>query len=269
LQFPRVNRPLSSLAATLLFLSIAAPPARAEWTRGEFTFNDKPVVEFHCIPDKADGPLPAVVLLHGAGRRNRANGAMEKICDELAKAGYYTEFIEYYSQTEDVTPGEPGKIMQYFPIWLGEIRAGIDAMDRNPRIDPKRIGMVGYSLGAYLSLSTGATDPGRIAAIVDYYGGLPPRLHSMASNLPPTLILHGDADVLVPVMQARELDRLMTEANRPHEVHIYPGANHAFNFQIPAWYNPTDAEDAWQHTLDFLGRYLGGKPAPALTAGAK
>src|SRR5581483_11004061 len=49
------------------------------------------------------------------------------------------------------------------------------------------------SLGAYLSLSTGATDPGKIAAIVDYYGGLPPRLHSMASNLPPTLILPGDA----------------------------------------------------------------------------
>ena len=59
--------------------------------------------------------------------------------------------------------------------------------------------MMGFSLGSFLSLSAGAIDPGQIAAIVEYYGGLPPNLQYGAKSMPPTLILHGDKDVLVPV----------------------------------------------------------------------
>jgi len=39
--------------------------------------------------------------------------------------------------------------------------------------------------------------------------------------MPPTLILHGDKDVLVNVAEAHSLDELLTAANRPHEMHIY------------------------------------------------
>jgi len=178
------------------------------------------------------------------------------MCGQLAAAGYYAVYLEYYSQTDDVTAFEPAKMKEFFPIWLGEIRAGIDAMDQNPQIDPKRIALMGFSLGSFLSLSTGATDPGKIAAIVEYYGGLPSALDAMVGNLPPTLIIHGDADQLVPVAQAHALDTMMTDAKRPHEMHIYPGANHAFNFEIPVWYNAADAQDAWQRSLSFLAQYL-------------
>jgi carboxymethylenebutenolidase len=240
---------------TVCLLAIGFGSASAGWVKGEFTVNGRPVTEYHCMPD-GKAPYPAVILLHGAGPRDRGNSALEKICGDLAAAGYYTEFIEYYSQTEDVTPGQPAKIKELFPVWMAEIRGGLEAMDQNPQVDPRRIGMVGYSLGAFLSLSTGATSPGKIAAIVEYYGGLPPAMHSMAGNLPPTLILHGDADQLVPVSQAHELDDLMTKAKRPHEIQIYPSANHAFNFKIPVWYNAADAEEAWTRTLAFLAKYL-------------
>ncbi len=75
--------------------------------------------------------------------------------------------------------------------------------------------------------------------------------------MPPTLILHGDKDVLVPVSEAHALDELLTAANRPHEMHIYEGANHAFNFpQLPFWYNAEDAHDAWNRSLQFLAANL-------------
>jgi carboxymethylenebutenolidase len=254
--------------AALCVAVTCAGAAHAAWTKGEFIYNGKPVIEYHCIPS-ASGPAPAIILLHGAGPRGSADEAMDKICGDLAAAGYFTEYIEYYSQTEDVAPSQPGKIKDYFPVWMGEISAGIDSMDENPRIDPGRIGMMGYSMGAFLSLATGATEPGKIAAIVEYYGALPDRLHPMAVNLPPTLILHGDADQLVPVLRARELDTLMTEAKRPHEMHIYPGANHAFNFQIPVWYNAADAQDAWDRSLAFLAQYLVGKQLPKTEASAR
>ncbi len=267
-----MKRALLKLAGCALvaacLIAVESASAHADWLKGEFSSDGKPVTEYHCVP-AGKAPYPAVILLHGAGPRGLGYDTMETICGELATAGYYTEFIEYYSQTDDVPAARPAKIKEFFPVWMNEIGAGISAMDHNPQIDSKRIGMMGFSLGAFLSLATAATDPGRINAIVEYYGGLPNELHPMVSNLPPTLILHGDADKLVPVSMAHELDTLMTKANRPHEIHIYPGANHAFNFRIPLWYNAADAQDAWERSLTFLAEHLAGKPAPKQQASSR
>jgi carboxymethylenebutenolidase len=207
-------------------------------------------------------------VLHGASSRKEAgNDEYEKVCELLAEQGYYTEFIEYYSQTPAIGVRQASAMPKYFPVWLAEVHSGIEALDKNPAVDPHRVAMLGFSLGSYLSLSTGAVDPGPIAAIVEYYGALPPALSGGAKLMPPTLILHGDKDVLVNVSEAHSLDELLTAANRPHEMHIYEGANHAFNFpEIPFWYNAEDAQDAWARTLKFLAANL--KSADSKSAGA-
>jgi len=197
-------------------------------------------------------------MLHGASpRKETGSDEYEKVCRQLADLGYYTEFIEYYSQTEAIGAGDASGMRKNFPVWMAEIHSGIEALEKNPAVDPHRVAMLGFSLGSFLSLSAGAVDPGQIAAIVEYYGGLPPALNSGAKTMPPTLILHGDKDVLVNVSQAHSLDELLTAANRPHEMHIYEGANHAFNFpELPFWYNAEDAQDAWNRTLKFLATNL-------------
>lgn len=240
-----------ALAAAVFLFS--AGYARAGWVKGEFTSVGKPVDEYHCAP-AGNGPHPAVVILHGAsGQKEVANPSFEKMCGQLADQGYYAEFIEYYSQTEAVGPDNPAATRKYFPVWLAEIQSGLDALDKNPAVDPHRVALMGFSLGSFLSLSVGAIDPDQVAAIVEYYGGLPRRLEGGAKTMPPTLILHGDQDSLVNVSQAHSLDALLTAAKRPHEMHIYPGANHAFNFpELSFWYNAEDAQDAWNRTLKFL-----------------
>jgi len=244
-----------AFAATCFLL--AASNAHAGWVEGEFTSGGKPVQEYHCAP-KGSGPYPAVVMLHGASPRKEAgNDEFEKMCGELADLGYYTEFIEYYSQTDAVGPAEAELIKQDFPIWLEEIHSGLDALDKKPSVDPHRVALMGFSLGSFLSLSVGAIDPGQIAAIVEYYGGLPPTLQYGAKSMPPTLILHGAKDVLVPVAMAHTLDELLTKSKRPHEMKIYEGANHAFNFaELPFWYNAEDAQDAWTRSTKFLAANL-------------
>ena len=209
-------------------------------------------------------------MLHGASpRKETGNDEYEKVCGQLADLGYYTEFIEYYSQTEAIGAGDASGMRKNFPVWMAEIHSGIEALEKNPAVDPHRVAMLGFSLGSFLSLSAGAVDPGQIAAIVEYYGGLPPALNSGAKTMPPTLILHGDKDVLVNVSQAHSLDELLTAANRPHEMHIYEGANHAFNFpQLPFWYNAEDAQDAWNRTLKFLATNLKNVDSKSAAAGA-
>ena len=112
-----------------------------------------------------------------------------------------------------------------------------------------RIALLGHSLGAFLALAVGASEGGRVAAVIDYYGGMNRSYIAMAANMPPTLILHGSADVTVPVRYAYELDALLTRNNRPHEMKIYPGAGHGLD--------PASNADAWRTTLEFLRRYLG------------
>ncbi|MHB8383727.1 MAG: dienelactone hydrolase family protein [Candidatus Binataceae bacterium] len=260
---------MKSTAAATLALALGAAcacaicclpaSAAAGWQQAEFVSAGKPVTEYYCAP-ATPGPHPAVILLHGAGPAPPENSEFGSMCAELAGDGYYTEYIEYYTQTGAVGAQDITAIQQHYLTWMTEIRSGIDAIDKNSAVDPKRVAIVGFSLGSFLALSTGATDPGKLAAIVEYYGGLPPTLQTMAANLPPTLILHGGADMIVPVAQAHTLDTLMTQAKRPHEMHIYPGANHAFNFaELAMWYNAADAQDAWRRTLAFLAEYLGGR----------
>ena len=241
----------------------ALPASAAEWTRGEFQSDGKPVEEFHCVPSGA-GPFPAVVFLHGSGPQQMGVSSFESYCDKLAEHGYYTEYIEYYSQTGAVSPIEVKKMATDFPIWLDEIEDGMAALKKNKSVDSKRIGLMGISLGSFLSLAYGANSPAEIGAIVEYYGGLPPTAVGGVARMPPVLILHGDADQIVPVAQAKSLDALLTKADRPHEMHIYPGANHAFNFEGAAmWYDRAAAEDAWNRTLKFFNTYLKSPPASA------
>jgi carboxymethylenebutenolidase len=254
-------------ALTAAVFLLAASSVHAGWVKGEFTSGGKPVQEYHCVP-KGSGPYPAVVMLHGASdRKDSGNPEYEKMCGELAGLGYYTEFVEYYSQTEAVGPGQPVQMKEDFPVWLEEIHSGLDALDKNPAVDPHRVALMGFSLGSFLSLSVGAVDPEQIAAIVEYYGGLPPTLQDGAKSMPPTLILHGDKDVLVPVAMAHTLDDLLTKEKRPHEMKIYEGANHAFNFPgLAFWYNADDAQDAWNRSVRFLAANLNGASTPAASS---
>ena len=205
----------------------------------------------------APGAHPAVILLHGAVPRGFGDGEFAGMCRKLAAAGYYAMFVEYYSQAGPVRPGDlpvTGKgfgawVNANIPVWTREISDGINVLGRNPAVARDRIALIGHSLGAFLALAVGASEGGRVAAVVEYYGGMNNSYVTMAANMPPTLILHGSADATVPVRYAYDLDALLTRYNRPHEMKIYPGAGHGFGGAVE--------KKAWQRSLDFLRRYLG------------
>jgi carboxymethylenebutenolidase len=167
--------------------------------------------------------------------------------------------IEYYAAGEEVVPGEQAKVRQSFPGWVRKLHDGLDALGKNPAVDPKRIGVMGYSLGAMLALSLGAHYSDQVAAVVDYYGPVPPSIKEKAATMPPTLIIHGGKDRLVLAQQSQELDQILTAAGRPHQLKLYPEAEHAFNFEDSSAYDANDTQAAWAVTLDFLAQYLKGK----------
>jgi acetyl esterase/lipase len=52
-------------------------------------------------------------------------------------------------------------------------------------------------------------------------------VHFVRADNPPTLILHGELDPIVPVAQAHRLDQALAAVNAPHRLHVIPGAGHA------------------------------------------
>jgi dienelactone hydrolase len=250
---------LFSVTVTLL---IGAAPARADWTKSEYTSGGQPVEVYACAPE-SKRPHPAVILIHGAEVHGAGYHNLEQVCGDLAAQGYYAEMIEYYGPGEEVVPGEQSKIRQSFAGWVRKLHDGLDALDKNHEVDSKRIAVMGYSLGAMLALSLGARYSDQIAAVVDYYGPIPPSVQEKAATMPPTLIIHGGKDRLVLAQQSQELDQILTAAARPHQLKLYPEAEHAFNFEDSNAYDANDTQAAWTVTLDFLAQYLKGNSPDA------
>src|SRR5690242_2500356 len=177
-----------------------------EIRHGYFESAGRPVDDFYCAPTAA-GAHSAVILLHGAIPRDYGNAEFAARCRELAAAGYYATFLEYYSQAGPARAGDrpatgrrfAGWANANFPVWTREIADAIKALGHNPAIERDRIALLGYSLGAFLALAVGASEGGRVAAVIEYYGAMDNSYVPMAENMPPTLILHGSADTTIPV----------------------------------------------------------------------
>jgi carboxymethylenebutenolidase len=260
---PRIVGALALVGVAIaLWIASRSPVERS--SDGEFGFDAQSIGEFHCAPGA--GRHPAVILLHGAGYRGLGHDDFEAMCSALADRGYYAEFIEYLDAGGNSDPTTDA--MDNFRTWTTAIHAGITSLARNPAIDPKHIAVMGFSQGAYLATGCGAMFPNDVAAVVEYYGGLVPTLRDKAKSMPPTLIIHGEADTIIPVSEAKELNALLSKAGRTHEAHLYPRVEHGFNFHIASvGYDREASEDAWHRTLEFLDRTLRTLSVPPSTSG--
>jgi carboxymethylenebutenolidase len=192
------------------------------------------------------GRRPAILLLHGAdgftrGDRYRLGAQV------LAAAGYHV-FLPHYLERTGQPRAYHSTIGRNFPLWRETVGDALDFIERQPGVDPKRIGIVGTSLGGALGVTLAAADR-RVRALVNYFGFLPEALREKASRLPPTLVLHGARDAIVPVANAHALEALLQRLRVPHEVHVYPDQAHGFHGATQF--------DAAQRTAAFLNRHLG------------
>jgi carboxymethylenebutenolidase len=136
-----------------------------------------------------------------------------------------------------------------------EIGAAVRYLLGMDAVAPKKIGVVGWCMGGGLALSTAAHD-GDIGAAVAFYGR-PLETSDTVRNQAPVLGLYGAEDHGIPVDAVRAFERELKAHGIPHEIHVYPGAGHAFfNDTRPQAYHPEAAQDAWEKTLAWFDRYL-------------
>jgi len=237
-----------TLAVTIVVLGMirasAAEPDIVE-TKGSYESQGKTIAVEKFEP-KAPGRYPAVLVLHGAGGLAIGGPEFREFARELARRGYVAHLVHYFDQTGTVR-ADPATIGKSFATWMITIGDALTAVSKQDNVDSKRLGLLGFSLGSYLSLSLASQDR-RISAVVEYFGGLPAPFAWNLTKFPPTLILHGDADDTVPVAEARKLEKLLESKSLPFEIRVYPGQGHRFR--------GADEKDAYDRSLRFFEKYL-------------
>jgi len=199
------------------------------------------------VPD-GHGRFPIIVGLHGSGGGHASMGRPAAL---LASQGFAVFVPHYFERSGTHGVADKQTAIRHFPVWGKTIWDGITHLQGQPHVDPENVGLVGFSLGAYLALSVAAVDH-RVKAVVDFFGGFPKEMKLFMRRLCPTLILHGEQDTTVPVSEAYHLQEMLEKRSIPYELQIYPGAGHGFTGDV--W------EDAGRRSLAFLQKYLAPIP---------
>jgi carboxymethylenebutenolidase len=204
-------------------------------------------IQMDCFAPQANGQrFPAVIGLHGSGGGYPVVAVPARL---LAAQGFAVYVPHYFQRTGTEWVSDRGMMIRHAPAWMKTVWDAVSFVARQPHTDPDRIALLGFSLGAYLSLGLSTIDD-RVKAVVDFFGGFPKEMKLFMRRLCPVLILHGDADDTVPVSEALYLKDLLEKKRVPYELKIYPGVGHGFG--------PDIMTDAAHRTLAFLRRYLAG-----------
>lgn len=196
------------------------------------------------VPAANGERYPTIISLYGSGGDHVGMAQPARL---FAEHGFAVYVPHYFDRTEHQEVNDRPTILRHFPAWGKTVWDAISHLEKLPAVDPKRIGLLGFSLGAYLALSVAAVDP-RVRAVVEFYGGLPKEMKFFVRRLCPTLILHGEDDATIPLQEAYDLRDLFEKKQMPYEMQIYPGIGHGF--PGATW------EDARQRTLAFFQKYL-------------
>lgn len=185
------------------------------------------------------GSGPAtIILLHGAS--GLALPLYREQAALYASHGYRVFLPHFFEATGSASPSSAN-----YQKWVDEVADLVSQARQNEGHDHSRVYLVGYSLGASVALAAGSQGV-PVTAIADFYGSLPDEFFYKLQGMPPLIILHGERDTNIPVVNALQLLRLCAMRNLTCEKHLYPDQGHGFG--------PEVLEDADRRVLSFFAQ---------------
>jgi carboxymethylenebutenolidase len=203
----------------------------------------------------AGAPKGSVLVLH---ENKGLTPHFYDLVGRFAGAGYGALCVDLLSAqggTAAITdPAQPPAILSAAPrdAVLGDLGAGIEELIR--RQPNAKIGVVGFCFGGAMVWNLLDVGEDRLAAAVPFYGPAPENPDFRKAKAAVAAV-YAEQDARVNASKDRA-EAALRAAGLEHTVTVYPGVDHAFFNDTGPRYNPAAAGQAWQATLDWLGRHV-------------
>lgn len=221
---------------------LVATSIEAAAPRGSYESGGRRIA-IDAYPPGKPGKRPALILLHGSAGLLFPGLDLRQRARDLSAQGYAVFVPHFFNRTGHFMV-RPSGVHKNLPAWTSTVRDAITYVAAQPNVDPSRIGLMGHSLGGYLSLGAAAQDS-RVDVVIEASGALD---RGGIKRMPPTLILHGAMDKTVPVAKAERLEALLQGLGTPYQKHIYPDEAHTLSRAA--------MRDAGQRIQRFLAKYF-------------
>ena len=232
---------LISLLAVTLLLSPAYAQIRGEVI--EYKQGDAVLEGYIAYDDAFKGQRPGVLIVHdwlGAGHYVRARA------QQLASLGYVAFAADIYGK--GIRPADAKEAAKVSGLYKNDrtllrlrTNAGLDILRSHPRVDPDKLGAMGYCFGGMAVLEL-ARSGSSVAGIVSFHGNLDTPDPNDAKNIKgKVLVLHGAEDPVVPPAQVAAFQNEMRAAGIDWQMNYYSGALHNFtNPEVKSYQRQAD-----------------------------
>jgi dienelactone hydrolase len=234
------------------FLQAALQEKTVEYKSGDTTMKG-----YLAWDDKVKGKRPGVLVVHefwGLNDYARHRARM------LAELGYTALALDMYGDGKvGQHPREASEFMQAVlsnaDVAKSRFLAGKEFLERQPTVDPTKIGAIGYCFGGgtVLMMARAGVD---LAAVVSFHGllnaGAPAKPGQVKARI---LVENGADDQMVKPDDVTAFKQEMDAAGANYRFDNIPGAKHGFTnpeadavarkFDLPVGYNAAADKQSW------------------------
>lgn len=188
------------------------------------------------------------------------NSHIRNMCERFAAEGYIAIAPELFHRT---APGFEGSYTDFSSVTphmramtnegaTGDLQAAFAWLQSQNNLQRDHVFSVGYCMGGRMSFLANATLPLRAAASF-YGGGIAPGLLDRAAQLHgPMLFCWGGLDKHIPPEQRQAVVDALRQAGKTFVNVEFSDADHGFNCDERASYEPDAARQSWALLLEFL-----------------
>ncbi len=201
----------------------------------------------------ASKPLPGMLILHEA---YGVSDNIRVITQRFASEGYVALAADLFS--------DGGRAICMFRAMYGllvsplrngtvnNVRAAFDYLKKQPGVDGKRMGAIGFCMGGSYALELACLD--NTVSAISVVSGQNPRPLDAVERACPVVGSYAEGDFMAG--PGRKLDIALHEYKIPHDIKIYAGGIHSLFNTDAKGYDPKIGADAWARTLGFFDQHI-------------